>query len=181
MTLEKCFGCNEEVDTDGDFYSYSNVKDATICESCYQSDLEYASVIHIVDGDSVQKYYIGDLTHMTEFGDDLYGTNLTIKREWVSSDAWRGHSETTIEGWSEVLTGWTTGGWDDFIARRKQRFNEWAQLLLTQEVIPPVPVAIVSDPTSNVFSTGISVLSPQPNEFKEWLGEEFDELHEALS
>jgi hypothetical protein len=79
------------------------------------------------------------------------------------------------------MNGWTTGGWDDPIARRKATFNQWADSVLTGEVVPPVAVAIVADPTSNVFSMGISVLTPEPKAFKEWLDAEFDELYEALS
>lgn len=180
VEMEKCWSCDEDVDPQTDYY-YSNVKDSTICGVCFDSDLQTASILNVVNENGLEKYIIGDLTHMTEYGDDLHGTNLKIDRTWVSSDAWRGHYETTIEGWSEVLTGWTTGGWDDEIGRRKQRFNEWAELLVKQEITPPVPVALVCDPTSNVFSMGISVLSPQPNQLKEWLDEEFDSLYDSLS
>ena len=79
------------------------------------------------------------------------------------------------------MNGWTTGGWDDSIARRKQVFNQWAESVLSTELESPAPIAIVSDPTSNVFSMGISVLTPEPNRIKEWLGEEFDSLYGALS
>ena len=118
---------------------------------------------------------------MTEFGDDLYDVDLTIDRQWVSSDAWRGHYNTTIDGWTEVLNGWTTGGWDDPIAQRKVTFNEWAEQVLKGEIVLPVAVAIIADPTSNVFSMGIGVLTPDPEAFKEWLGTEFGELHKSLT
>lgn len=183
--IKSCCDCNEEVDTEVEFY-WSNVKDDYLCSGCYESDTQHCSTVQIVEEGTINKFYIGDHVRMTEYGDDLYNTNLTFDRKWVSSDGWRGHYETTIQGWDEVLTGWTTGGWDDEVARRKVTFNEWAEALLKGALEPPVPVAIVSDPTSNVFSMGISVLTPYPNDLKEWMNSEdfivkYDDLHEALS
>jgi hypothetical protein len=178
--ITKCCECNEEIDTEVD-YGWSHVQDAYLCTACRESDETSASVVQIVEGGSVTKYYIGDHIRMDEYGDDLYGTNLTIDRKWESSSEWRGYYQTTIQGWTEVLVGWTTGGWDDAIARRKQTFNHWVEGLLGGDLDCPVPVAIVSDPTSNVFSMGISVLTPQPNEFNDWLCIEAEELKVALA
>jgi hypothetical protein len=179
-TENKCCECNEFVDSEGD-YGWSNVKEDYLCLGCREIDESSVSTVQVVEDGVTKKYYIGDHVRMTEFGDDLYNTDLTIDRTWVSSSEWRGHYETTIEGWTDVMNGWTTGGWDDPIARRKATFNQWADSVLTGEVIPPVAVAIVADPTSNVFSMGISVLTPEPNALKEWLDTEFDELYEALT
>jgi hypothetical protein len=179
-TVSKCCECEEIVDTEGD-HGWSAVKEDYLCWGCYESDQTYSSIVQIVDDGAVLKYYIGDHIRMDEFGDDLYNTNLTINREYIHSDAHRGHYETTIEGWTDIMNGWTTGGWDDSIARRKQVFNQWAESVLSTELESPAPIAIVSDPTSNVFSMGISVLTPEPNRIKEWLGEEFDSLYGALS
>jgi len=179
-TENKCCECNEFVDSEGD-YGWSNVKEDYLCLGCREIDESSLSTVQVVEDGVTKKYYIGDHVRMTEFGDDLYNTDLTIDRTWVSSSEWRGHYETTIEGWTDVMNGWTTGGWDDPIARRKATFNQWADSVLTGEVVPPVAVAIVADPTSNVFSMGISVLTPEPKTFKEWLDTEFDELYEALS
>lgn len=183
--IKPCCECQEDVDTDSEFY-WSNVKEDYLCLSCYESDTQHCSTVQIVEEGTINKFYIGDHVRMTEYGDEIYHTNLTFDRKWVSSDGWRGHYETTIQGWDEVLTGWTTGGWDDPIARRKVTFNEWAEALLNGALEPPVPVAIVSDPTSNVFSMGISVLTPYPNDLKEWMNSgdfivKYDDLHEALS
>lgn len=183
--IKPCCECGENVDTNDEFY-WSNVKEDYLCAGCYESDTQYCSTVQIVEEGSVYKYYIGDHVRMTEYGDDMYNTALTIDRKWVSSSEWRGHYETTIQGWDEVLTGWTTGGWDDPIARRKFKFNEWAEALLNGALEPPVPVAIVSDPTSNLFSMGISVLTPYPNDLKEWMNSDdfvvqYNDLYEALS
>ena len=175
-----CCVCNEKVDIEGD-YGWSNVKEDYLCLGCRESDEGSVSTVQIIDAGVVKKYYIGNHVRMTEFGDDLYDVDLTIDRQWVSSDAWRGHYNTTINGWTEVLNGWTTGGWDDPIAQRKVTFNEWAEQVLKGEIVLPVAVAIIADPTSNVFSMGIGVLTPDPEAFKEWLGTEFGELHKSLT
>ena len=175
-----CCECTAEVDVEGD-YGWSNVKEDYLCLGCRESDESSLSTVNIADAGVTTKYYIGNHVRMTEDGDDLYNTNLTIDRTWVSSSEWRGHFNTTIDGWTEVLNGWTTGGWDDEIARRKVAFNKWADDLLRGEITAPIPVAIVTDPTSNVFSMGISVLTPDPDTFKEWLGTELKELHNSLS
>lgn len=179
-TVSKCCECEEIVDTEGD-HGWSAVKEDYLCWGCYESDQTYSSTIQLVTDGVVRKYYIGDHIRMDEFGDDLYNTNVTINREYIHSDAHRGHYETTIEGWTDIMNGWTTGSWGDPIADRKATFNDWAEALLTGELEAPAPVAIVADPTSNVFSMGISVLTPEPNLIKEWLGEEFDSLYGALS
>ena len=180
-TVNKCCECEELVDTEGDF-GWSAVKEDYLCWGCYESDQTHASTVQLVHGGMpVRKYYIGDHIRMDEYGDDMYNNGITINREYVHTDAWRGHYETTIEGWTQIMDGWTTGGWGDPIADRKQTFNQWAESLLTGELEPPVPVAIVADPTSNVFSMGISVLTPEPNGLKEWLSEDFDALYGALS
>jgi hypothetical protein len=176
----KCCDCNEPIDTDGDF-GWSYVEEDYLCTSCYESDSNHVSTVIVIDDSEPAKYYIGDHIRMNEFGDDMYGTNLTVNRTYVSTDGWRGYYETEIEGWSKVLDGWTTGGWDDEVARRKQTFNEWVESVISGDEVPPVPVAIVLDPTSNVFSTGVSVLTPFPDRLTEWLGETQGELHKALS
>ena len=180
-TENKCCECDAFVDSEGD-YGWSNVKGDYLCLGCRESDESSVSTVQVVEDGVTKKYYIGDHVRMTEFGDDLYNTNLIIDRTWVSSSEWRGHYETTIAGWTDVMNGWTTGGWGggDPTADRKAVFNIWADTILAGDVRAPVPVAVVADPTSNVFSMGISVLTPEPNAFKEWLDTEFDELYEAL-
>jgi hypothetical protein len=179
-TVNKCCECEEIVDTESDF-GWSTVKEDYLCWGCYESDQNYASTLHVIDDGAVLKYYIGDHVRMDEYGDDMFRTNITVNREYVHSSAWRGYFNTTIEGWTQVMDGWTTGGWGDPIAERKQTFNEWAESLMTGELVPPVPVAIVADPTSNVFSMGISVLTPEPAKLKEWIYGDFEALYGALS
>ena len=183
LLKDECCECSEIVDTDGD-HGWSNVHDGYLCWGCYESDQNHSSTVQIVDDGAVLKYHIGDHIRMDEFGDDMYQTNLTIRREYIQSSDWRGHYETTIEGWTEIMAGWTTGGWGDPIADRKAIFNQWAERLLTGEVdYGDIPIAIVADPTSNVFSMGISVLTPEPNRLIEWMeqGGDYLLLKNALS
>lgn len=184
----KCCACDIEINTNSDDYGWSATQEDYLCIGCRESDEESASTMTVIaDNDGlnadkkVKKYFIGQHIRMSEDGDDMWGMDWGVKREWVSSDAWRGHYNTTVDGWTEVLNGWTTGGWDDPTAQRKIPFNEWAEQMIKGEIIPPVAVAIIADPTSNVFSTGINVLTPDPETFKKWLGAEFGELHKSLS
>jgi hypothetical protein len=152
-----------------------------VCWSCYESAQNYPSIINLIDAVTTSKIYVGDLDIHDEYGDSISG--LKIKREYVSTDAWRGYYNTTIEGWVNVLDGWTTGSWGDPIADRKANFNEWAEALLTQEIYAPCSVAIVTDPTSNVFSTAITVLVKKDDveSFRAWLSDDYDNLYNALT
>lgn len=178
----KCAECGTPVDPEGgDDSRWSSVKEETVCWGCYESAQMYASVVHIVDGDETTKIYVGDLDIHSEYGDPVF--DLDVKREYVSTDAWRGYYNTTIDGWIDVLDGWTTGSWGDPIADRKANFNVWAEALLTNEIYPPCSVAIVTDPTSNVFSTAITVLVKKDDveSFRAWLADDYDNLYNALT
>ena len=178
-----CAECREPIDPEGgDDSRYASVKEDYICWSCWESDSQSASTINLIE-DKVVKIYVGDLDIFNEFGDPVDSNKLNIKREWISSDGWRGHYDTTIEGWDNVLTGWTTANWGgDPIGERKANFNEWADALLTGEIYSPCPVAIVADPTSNVFSTGIAVLVKKKDikSFRSWLSDDYYNLDSSL-
>lgn len=185
----KCCDCGEPVDTEVD-YHWSNVQEDYLCAGCYESDTSSCATVHIVSPNGVERFYIGKHVRMTEYGDDIawHGDYkaLTFTHEWVSTSAWRGYSETKILGWETVTDGWTTGASDDYIARRKQVFNRWAEDVLSEDIIPPTPVAIISEPTSNVFSTAITVQVPAEcyTEFVRWLSEQDttkEQLEEALT
>jgi len=180
--MNKCCACPVDIDTDNDDWGWSATKEDYICTSCRDIDESSLSTLIVVSPDNKTiKYFIGEHTRMSEDGDDMYDSNLTVDRVWVSSDAYRGHYNTTISGWEEVLVGWTTGAWGDDTANKKQSFNEWAEDVCTGEILPPVPLAIVMDPTSNLFSMGISVLTPHPDKFKQWSESDFQDLSDSLS
>lgn len=179
----KCDECHAIIDPHNDDSRWSTVREEYICWGCYESEQGHSSTLVVIDPseESPRKVYVNDYEIITEYGDNY--TDLKVKREWHTANYYRGYYETTIEGWDDVLEGWTTGGWDDSTARRKQTFNEWAEELTSGELVPPCPVAIAIDPTSNVFSTAITVLVHKNNveKFREWLSDDYEELTEALS
>lgn len=186
-TIIKCDNCSDEINTDEDMFYGSELSGKTFCPSCYESDRQNASQVFVrgpnfmqSNGDPVILYVSSD------FIEDVNGEYITepkLSRTYKSSSGWRGHYETTIEGWSEVLSGWTTGGWGDPTGQRKLAFNLWAQNLYESDEVPPVDVAIATDPTSNVFSTAVGVFVPKEkvDEFTQWINGELDNLRYALS
>jgi len=177
--LLKCCNCESEIDENGD-YGWSHVKNAYLCIDCRQSDEESVSTVFILDDTSIKKYFIGNHVRINEHGDEI-GPLYSIDRTWVNTGGYRGHHETTIDGWSSVLSGWTTGAWGDPTSDRKTTFNEWAENLMSGKIKPPVPIAIVVDPTSNLFSTGISVLTEHADIVNNWLGVFRKDLSYSLS
>lgn len=178
--MHKCCGCPNEINIEDGDHFWSATKEDYLCAECNDLDEQSLSTVTIVRNGTVKKCYIGEHTRMTEDGDDMYGLGIAVNRKWVSTDAWRGHFDTTIDGWKEVMNGWTAGGWGDEISNRKQTFNEWANDVCTGEITPPIPLAIVADPTSNVFSMGISLLTPEPELLKQWLDEDFIVIEDSL-
>jgi hypothetical protein len=182
--LETCCDCNEKYPSDDIGWSHS--QEAPLCRLCEESDMQYASTLQIITLNGVRLYHIGKHIRMTEYGDDLaYDDTIDpewVSHSWVSTSAWRGYTETKLKGWETIMDGWTTGGWDDATARRKQRFNQWCQDLCDMNIIVPCPVALIADRTSNVFSTAVTVAvkTEDVELFKEWLDSDYEELQEAL-
>ena len=56
-------------------------------------------------------------------------TTPKITSYWKATNAHRGHTETSVEGYTEILSGWTTGMPDETV-RRKALFNDWVQKTL---------------------------------------------------
>lgn len=167
MNTKDCINCGDEVSED--YMRWSSVHREPLCESCFDDDLSAPATIRIVNpNDDVHTYLVGDLNIVDEYGDD---TDLPAKRQWVSTDGWRGYHKTEIEGWVSVLTGWTTGSFDDAVGLRKRLFNNFAEYLLTNDIYPPCQVALITDTTSNAFSTAVTVQVPAKDEalFNEWL------------
>ncbi len=162
MSDQKCAvtDCETTLNPDDDYCQWSDVLEDYLCEGCYESDLQSASTLYLIGSPKgPRKLYIGDHVRIDEYGDPLYGeTDVVESREWRSSSAWRGYYHTTLKGHVEVLDGWTTGDWDDAVGRRKRTFNEWVEQAVEGEIDSPVPFALLFEPTSNVFSTGVSVL-----------------------
>lgn len=181
----KCGICEETFDLDADYMQWANIAEEWLCEPCYESESQYASTVLLFgpaytgDADGPDRVYVTDKFAMSKYGDD---PDIEVSRDYTRTDGWRGYYTTKIDGWTEVgLKGWTTGDWGDSTGARKRPFNEWVESL--KDEAPPVDVAVVADPTSNVFSTAITVYVPedQVEAFEEWYGEEAIEvLHDAL-
>lgn len=187
-TITTCAHCGDDIDTDNDMFYGSELDGNTYCPTCYRTDMEEASTVMLTGPDYERDADNEPIRILVGawFIEDRWGepfTDMGIKREYRSTDAWRGYYETRIDGWTEVLSGWTTGGWGDPTADRKQPFNEWAESLFTGEITPPVNIAVITDRTSNVFSTAIGVFVPEADAetFTNWMNGELDNLRYALS
>lgn len=180
----KCCNCNRYLDDLVDDVHY--VGDGPMCWGCYEATFETASNVYMVTDGVVEHLLVTDYEAINDYGDEVLN-GPKISRTWRSSSGWRGYNETSIEGWVEVpgLNGWTTGFVDETVAR-KADLNTWVQRVLDGGLDEgeecPVPLAIILDPTSNVFSTAVGVWA-QENDVeavKQWMADDYDMLSEAL-
>jgi len=180
----KCADCEETFDLDTDYMQWANLAEEWLCESCYESESQYVSTVLLYgpnypgDSDGPDRVYVADKFSMSKYGDE---PDIDVRRDYTRTDGWRGFYTTKIDGWTEVgLEGWTTGGWGDATADRKRTFNDWVESLADEA--PPVDVAVAADPTSNVFSTAITVYVQESDveTFDEWLNGAKGDLHDAL-
>jgi len=181
--------CEEQFDPEVDDCRYSELLKGWYCWGCYESHQDHSSTVFVVENGEKRAYIVNDFEIVDrEYGESVYPGDVIgkgIKRVYRSTDGWRGHYETTIEDWVEVVSGWTTGNWGDSISNSKQVFNEWAQNLLEDslEEPPPVHVAVIVDPTSNLFSTAVGVFVHRDNyaEFVVWLNGDRETLEYSLT
>lgn len=178
-TVITCAFCKSNINPDEDWYEIGRDEN-TYCDQCHSADInEGSTLLLFTPGEEeptkvlVGSWFIVDGENYEEW------TTPKITSYWKATNAHRGHTETSVEGYTEILSGWTTGMPDETV-RRKALFNDWVQKTLQHT---PVPVALACETTSNVFSTGIGISVPteQVDEFKAWLGEDqFKELHDWL-
>ncbi len=169
ITTIECSDCKESIDTESDPVYYTSEEDGGdyLCEGCWDSAIQSGSRAYQAgpgfevdpETDTVPRVIV------TEYGvlDSYYEhVKSPLARSYHRSDAWRGCYVTRVteEGWTEVSSGWTTGDWGDVIADSKQDFNAWAESIISGKVVPPFPIWIIFDQTSNVFSTAASVWVP---------------------
>jgi len=163
-----CEDCEGLLTTDGSqCYTVRESDGAHFCEPCVSNSYNYASTVFLSDPrEGVTKVTVTDIETINEWGDPVRG----IERGYVHTDGWRGYHETRLEGYTEVTNGWTTGDWGDGISDRKQSFNHWANDVIQGTEECPFRIALVFDPTSNVFSTAIGVWvdSQQMEDFAQW-------------
>jgi len=180
--IEVCADCDWVADADRESVEFASNGDVA-CQGCFDNAFNYASTVWLVPAHGESERFL-----VTDYG--VYEAEYLervdaagIERGYVHSSGWRGYFETRVDGYTEVTAGWTTGDWGDAISERKQSFNEWAQALIEGEQECPFDVAIVFDPTSNVFSTAIGVWvdTRQAEDFDAWLNGHRDVLEEALA
>lgn len=182
-----CNTCNTRIDTENDVWSVSEIDEEAYCEQCRIADLRDASIVHVVGPnypitpDGPFSLYVGTAFIENQWGEQV--NPLQMERAWIRADGWRGYFETRIQKWTPVLEGWTTGGWGDPVADRKQIFNQWQDAIYDEKIEPPVDIAFVMEPTSNVFSTsiGVWVAEDDVDTFSQWLNGELENLRYALT
>lgn len=156
-------GCETDVESDG----YTSPIDLqSYCWDCMDSDYSYSSTLYrftpTLKPDIVK---FGDIVVMNEYGDepgewfwDLFDGK--VSRDWQPTDGWRGYmsSMNNIPGATIIADGWTTGWVDDSVGR-KMIFNEWLSDLVEGEIAYRDDIYVVIEPTSNVFSVGVTVFT----------------------
>lgn len=184
-----CKVCNEVI-THEDIYEmvYSRILGGEVCSGCVQ-EMFPSTVVYLEKDKDVRHIYIDEI-NIKEKNEVIEPSDfdLSIWREYKQTDDWRGYYETTVKGFTSVMEGWTTGGWDDPVGERKALFNDWVETLTDGARPPyetyriPCTIIIVIEPTSNIFSQAISVMvrDEDTNLFTQLMGEELQALKEAL-
>jgi len=154
--ITKCVGCESDIDNEGDGGRWSDKSNGEFCWGCFESDIEHASTItYLRNGEKpvsvkVSENWIVD----GEYYEDLNKSESEgITRNWIRTDAWRGHAVTTLGyEWFEAADGLFLWGEQTEIVSLGGELQE-----MHKESILPFEVALVADPTSNVFAAGCSV------------------------
>jgi len=195
-TIIKCESCKEVIENAEDYAQYGSLSGKTLCESCYNSDSENASTITRFSGvvnETPEQVIFGEHTCYSGTIEEIYDSeapqwfldlfNNEFKgRNWVRSDAWRGYFDTTknMTGVVELESGWMTGDYSD--VPHKQSSHTFLNRLSKGYTLPPKPLYVLFEPTSNVFSTATTYLTKAEDaqEIKTWIKNQVD-LHSALS
>jgi hypothetical protein len=170
-----CSACKEEIVDDE--YTYGNIKEDIVCIYCEESSLESASTLIKVNDEGFVKVRFTDISAYDEnleapdkwFYELLKDTSKV--QSWKSTDAWRGYYSSAENLKLKVVTsGWTTG-WADETTTRKIELNNFGELLEQGDLVPPVDLFILIEPTSNLFSTSLDFLVREEDEEEliEWL------------
>ena len=188
-----CDCCGETVNEN--YVMYAELTGETLCMSCEHSDLEHGSKLYrFSPDDDVQMMLFGDYNALHGSGDCIDDSGIP---KWARSfwpENWKGRKYHQSSGWRgyyctgdalnlhKLEDGWATGGWSD--VPHKWSFNEFVEGLVSQEIVPPAPLYILFEPTSNVFSTATTVMCHEHDvdTLTRWIAEELDfDLHTSLS
>lgn len=89
-------------------------------------------------------------------------SELIAKAKWHATDAWRGHYELVPEpGYKLIDSDWTTGDWGDAISEMQGPDATEAKVKAAEA--QHGTVYVIFTPTSNVFSTGLDILTDDPD------------------
>ena len=169
LTCAECeeHSCTERLDG-ANGYRYANVTQEELCESCYESECEYLSSVILFDPSEEEEitYLIGDSVAFDQYGDDAPSG---IRRRYVSTDGWRGYHVTEIDNTEEIDSGADLWGLETDIRSIAERIKQEHK-----DGTLPVPVYVVADLTSNVFSVVLTVRVSKANaiSFRRWLNQE---------
>lgn len=191
-----CAACSETFGQEDEYFDdmqFSTIGGKPICYPCFEDDLQYPSTVVRVDNEDLQKMTIGDYFILSDYEFEIpdwfrpFIPNGWTGRAYQSTDGWRGYYDTfkTLEGATEIADGWFTG-WIDESVSRKQTVADLLEGLENQTLVPPVPIYVLLEPTSNVFSTATTIFTATKDveTIKEWLQEigfTTDNLKYALS
>ena len=183
----RCIECDEVVNPNCDDYEWT--EDGILCWSCYEIECERASTLIHYSQEGKEVFRISE--HFVR--DDEYGENasgivqeILQKRQWVSTDPWRGYYQCDLQaGYVALCEGWGTG-WPDETTRRKLTLFDLESFLQEEgENAPGRGLYLLLEPTSNLFSTAMTVFCAEEDkeEICAWLrdgGFDVDVLEEAL-
>lgn len=188
--ITKCESCEEIIDNAEDYAQFGSLSKKTLCEWCYNSDFDNASTItrfSNVAGEVAERVIFGDHTcysgTIKEIYDseapqwflELFGNEFT-GRHYVSTSGWRGYFDTTknMVDMVELESGWMTGMYSD--VPHKQNSHTFLESLANGDIIPPKPLYVLLEPTSNVFSTatGYLVHKTDAEDMRIWLDSQVD-------
>lgn len=158
----RCKGCEEEFRATEfeETATYANILGDLICEGCIELEHERPSTLIKWNGKK-EVIHWGDYMAWTEDGDDppawfweLLGKN---RREWHSTDSWRGYYETKLNGLVSLVEGWVTDFPDETTADKARAGN---LLVMLNNDRDPLPGELfwLFEPTSNVFSIASEIL-----------------------
>ena len=192
-----CASCTEQISQeDWEYNSFiGSLSEQPLCESCYESDPEYPStLIRFVPAGVHEKIifgehnaYHGTIEEIHDSGLPRWGYEIFPEqwtgRVWRSSSGWRGYYETesVFHGLTKIEDGWMTGDYGDVPWKRDS--HAFLQALGEGDIVPPAPIYVLFEPTSNVFSTATTILTKTTDvdKVREWLESSGYDLHRALT
>lgn len=153
MPRVTCPECGERIGPDDPTFVDDDRR--LLCESCREQDEENAATVTVTGPDGPTLYRLGNFARYADDDTDLRGLPSGT-RTYHRTDGWRGYWTTTLTGFEVLADDWTTG-WPDETTQRKADLNNLLESMFHGTERPPVLVAFTMDPTSNAFSTSLTI------------------------